>query len=178
MSSKTKKIVVDSSDDDEDQTELPPVMTAPAPKTKKERSPAQKEAFSKAMSILKEKRESKANEDKERIAKASQEEKEAMAKEKYEKAKNHKKKLPPAPSYVTMSDMEKFKMDILNAVREPVRREPKEEDLVKKPVIAREPDSVLVPIKEPVAAPVIIPMVKERKKELTGHDLLDKLFFS
>lgn len=162
MSSKTKKVVeVNDVDDEVDQVpEQKPV------KSKKTRTPAQQEAFSKALAVLKEKRELKAKEDKERYEKASAEEKERIAKEKYEKSKNHKKKLPPAPSYVTTGDLEKFKMDILNAVRpepvkvvEPVKVEPKPEPvkIEPKPVIKKEP---------------------VMQKPLTGHDLLDKLFFS
>lgn len=160
-----KPVQVEMSDDDEiDQVE--PVMTAPAPvkqtKTKKERTPAQKEAFSKALSILKEKREAKKKEDEEKYAKASQVEKQLIEKEKYEKAKSHKKKLPPAPSYVTTGDLEKFKSDILSALpkyNDPVKIEPVIKEPIKKPEV--------IVKKEPVI-----------QKQLTGHELLDKLFFS
>lgn len=155
---------VELSDDDADQVE--PVMTQPAPvkqpKTKKERTPAQKEAFSKALSILKEKREAKKKEEEEKYVKATPVEKELIAKEKYEKAKSHKKKLPPAPSYVTTGDLERFKSDILSAI--PKHVEPvKTEQVIKEPV--KKPEPIIK--KEPII-----------QKQLTGHELLDKLFFS
>ncbi len=165
MSSKNKKIATPpSSDDEEDQ-----IVVAPEPikvKSKKDRTPAQKESFTKALTILKEKRESKARDQSERLAKASAEEKALMDKEKYEKAKNHKKKLPPAPSYVTMSDLDRFKNDILGAIQ---TSKPSVEKVVDKPVI-----------KEIKETPTIVKPVVEKivSKTLTGHDLLDKLFFS
>ena len=162
MSSKTKKVEVDDIDDEADQV----VDTKPI-KTKKVRTPAQQEAFSKALSVLKEKREMKAKEDKERYEKASIVEKEQIAKEKYEKAKSHKKKLPPAPSYVTTGDLEKFKMDILSAIPKVEVNKPVEP--VKTPIVKAEP------IKKPE------PIMKKEvviQKPLTGHELLDKLFFS
>ena len=149
-----KKVPVVESDDESDQVAVP-VMTEPAPKVKKERTPAQKEAFAKAMAILKEKREGKANEEKERFEKADAVEKDRLAKEKFEKAKNHKKKLPPVPSYVTTGDLERFKLDLLSA-------------FPKAPVPTPTPTPTPVPTK--VKAPI--------QKQLTGHDLLDKLFFS
>lgn len=161
MSSKTKKVEVDDDIDDEvDQV----VDTKPV-KSKKARTPAQQEAFSKALSVLKEKREMKAREEKERYEKATVIEKEQLAKEKYEKAKSHKKKLPPAPSYVTTGDLEKFKMDILSAIP---KHEPKPVEVKTQPVRVepvRKPEPVVK--KEPVV-----------QKSLTGHELLDKLFFS
>lgn len=126
------------------------------------RTPAQQEAFSKALAILKEKREMRKKDETERFEKATAEEKERIAKEKFEKAKNHKKKLPPAPSYVTTGDLEKFKLDILNAL-------PKHVEPVK--VVEQKP---IVEAPTPKKAPV----EKVVQKPLTGHDLLDKLFFS
>lgn len=161
------------SDDEADQVANPP---DPEPQKKyakgkgKERTPAQKEAFAKALSILKEKRESKARDEKERYEKANAEEKARIEKEKYEKAKNHKKRLPPAPSYVTTSDLEKFKNDLLNAFPkypEPPKPEPP------KPV-KKEPEHV-------APEPVVVPKRKPEpvsQKALTGHELLDKLFFN
>jgi hypothetical protein len=153
-----------SSDDEADQVEEPVTVTAPVKekKAKKERTPAQKEAFSKALSILKEKRESTKKAEQEKYAKATAVEKELIEKEKYEKAKNHKKKLPPAPSYVTTGDLERFKSDILNALPKHTP-EPKPEPVKVEPVKKPEP----VVKKEPIV-----------QKTLTGHELLDKLFFS
>ena len=160
MPPKNMKPMIDE-DDEEDQIVAP----VPVVKTKKERTPAQKEAFSRALSILKEKREAVKTVEKEKYEKADAAEKDRIVKEKYEKAKNHKVKLPPAPSYVTMGDLEKFKLDLLSAL-------PKE-----KPVAVVEKP---VPIVEK-PAPVVekpAPVVVKPAKQLTGHDLLDKLFFS
>jgi hypothetical protein len=159
---KAKPTIAPDDEDDEIDQVAEPIVTA---KVKKERTPAQKEAFVKAMAILKQKRESKATEEKERFEKADALEKDRIAKEKFEKAKNHKKKLPPAPSYVTTGDLEKFKLDLLQALP---RHQP---DPVK-------PDPVKV---QPVKAESIKPIIKKEpivQKTLTGHDLLDKLFFS
>jgi hypothetical protein len=156
---KQKPVVVESEDDEIDQTE-PAVAPEPVKKPKKERTSAQKEAFGKALAILKEKREAVKNAEKEKYEKATADEKDRLQKEKYEKAKNHKKKLPPAPSYVTTGDLEKFKLDLLNALP---KSESKQEFIKPEPVVKPEP----VIKKQPVV-----------QKTLTGHDLLDKLFFS
>lgn len=150
---------VENSDDEADQVIVQPKQRK---STKgRPRTPAQQEAFSKALQILKEKREMKKNDEKERYEKASAEEKAKIEKEKFEKAKNHKKKLPPAPSYVTTGDLEKFKLDILNAL----------------PKSVPEPKPEVKP--QPKPKPVVdIPTPKVVQKPLTGHDLLDKLFFS
>ena len=161
------------SDDEQDQIESPP---AQEPKKKyakgkgKERTPAQKEAFAKALNILKEKREAKVKEEKERYEKADAEQKAQIEKEKYEKAKNHKKRLPPAPSYVTTGDLEKFKKDLLGALKPVETPKPIEPP---KPV-KKEPEPV-------VAEPVVVQKRKPEpvvQKQLTGHELIDKLFFS
>jgi hypothetical protein len=173
------------SDDESDQMDTPPAA-APvfAPKTekpaqemtitkaeprksqKKERTPAQKEAFAKALAILKEKRKAIKDTEKEILEKATAAEREAIEKAKFEKAKNHKKKLPPVPSYVTMSDLEKFKLDLLSALPKAAAPAPAPEQKHEPiPVVAAKPEPVIK--KQPVVA-----------KTLTGHDLLDKLFFS
>lgn len=162
-----KKVSIPVIDDDD---EIDQVVEKIAPvKVKKERTPAQKEAFSKALSILKEKREAVKTVEKETFEKADAAEKDRIAKEKFEKAKNHKKKLPPVPSYVTVGDLEKFKMDLLSAFP---KSEPKSEP---------KPEPVKV---EPVRVEPVVkaePIIKKQpivQKTLTGHDLLDKLFFS
>jgi hypothetical protein len=160
---KQKPVVVESEDDEIDQVESV-VSAEPVKKTKKERTPAQKEAFSRALAILKEKREAVKQVEKEKYEKASTEERDRLVKEKYEKAKNHKKKLPPAPSYVTTGDLEKFKLDILNAI-------PRPEPVKIQPVKAE-------PIPEPVVAKPIVKKEPIIQKQLTGHELIDKLFFS
>lgn len=166
MSSKTKKVQPESSDDEVDQIEVPEVPEVKK-RTKKERTPAQVEAFKKALTILKEKRELKSKEDKERFEKADAVEKEVIAKEKYEKSKNHKKKLPPAPSYVTTGDLERFKNDLITSLT-PKQQEEKVKEVKE---VVHEPVKERVVIQKPVVEKVV-------QKSLTGHDLLDKLFFS
>lgn len=169
------------SDDDSDQVDSKPVTAAapktepavqemtvkPEPKTrgKKERTPAQKEAFAKALAILKDKRKAVKDTEQQILEKATAAEKEAIQKAKFEKAKNHKKKLPPVPSYVTMNDLEKFKMDLLSALPKP-SAEPKSEPVQRtEPVVAPKPEPIVK--KQPVVA-----------KPMSGHELLDRLFFS
>lgn len=172
------------SDDDSDQVDTKPMTaTAPAPvenpkpvtasKSKKERTPAQKEAFAKALSILRDKRKAVKDTEKEILEKATAAEKEAIAKAKFEKAKNHKKKLPPVPSYVTMNDLQQFKLDLLSALPKPSAE----------PIAVPKPISVPVPVPVPelVVAPIPEPRIKKQPvvtKPLTGHSLLDQLFFS
>lgn len=171
-----KKIVKVSDDDDDEVDQInnvpdnkPVIEKKKYAKPPKERTPAQKEAFAKALTILKEKREMKKKEDDERYQKASQEEKERITKEKYERAKNHKKKLPPAPSYVTTGDLEKFKSDLLTVLKPKEPVEKPVEKVIEKPVEKPVPDTIVTkPIEKP----------KIEKKQITGHDLLDKLFFS
>lgn len=147
-----------NSDDEVDQV----VDTKPVKKTKKVRSAAQQESFKKALQVLKERREGKKKEEEEKFEKANELEKEQIKKEKYEKAKNHRKKLPPAPSYVTTGDLEKFKLDLLSAIPKPV--EPVKVEPVKVEKVQR--------VVEPPTPKKVV------QKTLTGHDLLDKLFFS
>lgn len=126
------------------------------------RTPAQQEAFKKALTILKERREMKVRDEKEQFEKADAIQKAQLEKEKFEKAKNHRKKLPPAPSYVTTGDLERFKKDILGALT------PKTE--VVKPV------EIVKPVEPPTIKKPIVEKVIQ--KPLTGHDLIDKLFFT
>ena len=155
---------VENSDDEADQVAPPP--SEPVKKSKKERTPAQQEAFKKALQILKEKREMKKKDEVSRYEKANEEEKAQLEKEKYEKAKNHKKKLPPAPSYVTTVDLDRLRTDILSAIP---KFDAKPVELPKKEVVVEKPAPPVVEKKVIQAAP---------QKALTGHDLLDKLFFS
>ena len=88
--------------------------------------------------------------------------------EKYEKKKQQKKALPPAPQYITVAEMMSIKNEILNALPKEVYKAVEVEKRVKvekpKPVADEKP---------------VEKVVKEKPVEkLTGHDLLDKLFFS
>lgn len=135
---------------------------------KKERTPAQKEATAKALSILKERREAKRKEEEERMAKATEQERQRILAQKYEQKKRNKEKLPPAPSYVTLADMENFKKDILSALPKEVYK-------------AVEVEKKVVKVKEepkPVEKPNIKPPPVSQPEKLTGHALLDRIFFS
>lgn len=130
----------------------------------KERTPAQKEAITKALSVLKERREAKKKEDTERVAKADDAERQRILAEKYEKKKQQRHKLPPAPSYVTLGDFENFKKDLLNAMPKEVYKAVEIEKPVKK-------------VEVPVVKEVVKPKPVEKSKVLSGSALLDEIFF-
>jgi hypothetical protein len=134
---------------------------------KKERTPAQKEAIQKALSVLKERREAKSRDEKERMEKASEAERQRILAEKYEKQKLQKKKLPPAPSYVTLGDFENFKKELLGAMPKEVYKAVEVEKKVKK----------VEPPVEPVVREVVREKVIEKPKVLTGSALLDEILF-
>ena len=133
----------------------------------RERTPAQKEAIQKALSVLKERREAKARDEKERLEKASEAERQRILAEKYEKKKQQKQKLPPAPSYVTLGDFENFKKELLGAMPKEVYKAVEVEKKVKK----------VEPPVQPVVREVVREKVIEKPKVLTGSALLDEIFF-
>ena len=135
---------------------------------KKERTPAQKEATAKALAILKERREAKRKDEDERMAKANEAERQRILAEKYEKKKQQKKALPPAPQYITVAEMNAIKNEILSALPKEVYKAVEVEKKVVK--VREEPKVDTKPVEKP-------PKEKPVEK-LTGHDLLDKLFFS
>lgn len=135
---------------------------------KKERTPAQKEATAKALAILKERREAKKKEDEERLSKASEQERQRILAQKYEQKKQQRKALPPAPQYVTLADMQSLKHEILSALPKEVYKAVEVEKKVVK--VKEEPKPVEKPISKP--SPVSQP------EKLTGHALLDRIFFS
>ncbi len=184
MPSKVQPAAEQSSDDEADQMETPAPpqqKTKPYQKPKKERTPAQQEAFKKALTILKEKRESKATEEKEKFDKASAEEKERIQREKFEKAKNHRKKLPPAPSYITTAEfggaLERFKSELLTALAPAPAPAPASAPA---PAVKKEKKVVIQQVEEEEEPVRVIKPKAEPKpiKQLSGHELLDKLFFS
>jgi hypothetical protein len=138
-------------------------------KGKKERTPAQIAATQKALLVLKERREAKNKADADRLASANEVERQRILAEKYEKKKMHKQKLPPAPAYVTLGDLDIFKKEILGALPKQVY---KAVEIERKPpkVVATAPAPTPAPVAAPVPAPVAAP--------LSGHALLDKMFFS
>lgn len=134
---------------------------------KKERTPAQKEATAKALNILKERREAKKKAEEDRMKQATEQERQRILAQKYEQKRRNKEKLPPPPSYVTLADMEKFKNDILSSLPKEVYKAVEVEKKVVK--VKEEPKPVAKPII--ASAPVVAPA------KLTGHALLDRLFF-
>ena len=134
---------------------------------KKERTPAQKEATAKALTILKERREAKKKAEEDRMKQATEQERQRILAQKYEQKKRNKEKLPPPPSYVTLADMEKFKNDILSSLPKEVYK-------------AVEVEKKVVKVKEepkPSVKHVDIPTPAPQPAKLTGHALLDRLFF-
>ena len=144
-------------------------------KGKKERTPAQIAATQKALTVLKERREAKNKADKERLEKASDAEKQRILATKYEEKKQRRQKLPPAPAYVTLGDFENFKKELIGAMPKEVY---KAVEIERKPKKEKEPPMPenRYPAPPPVAAPVA--PVPVQQQPLSGHALLDKMFFS
>jgi hypothetical protein len=142
-------------------------------KGKKERTPAQQAATQKALLVLKERREAINKAAKQTLDTASDAERQRILAEKYEAKKARKQKLPPAPSYVTLGDFENFKRDLIGAMPKQVYK------AVEIEKVARPKKEV--PVAAPVAAPVVAPVaaqVAEKSKQLSGHALLDQMFFN
>ncbi len=145
------------------------VLEVKTKKPKKPATPAQKEAITKALTALKLKREALKKQNEEEVAIADESQKQTLLKERYEKAKTQKKKLPPAPSYVTTADLDRFKNEIIGALPKEVYK------AVEVPVVEK-PIPKQVTFEKPIEPPT--EMVKPVVKSLTGHELLDKLFFN
>ena len=141
---------------------------------KKERTPAQKAATQKALLVLKERREALNKAAKERMETASDAERQRILAEKYEAKKARRQKLPPAPSYVTLGDFENFKRDLIGAMPKQVYKAVEVEKVVRP---KKEAPPAAAPVAVPVAAPVAAP-VAEKPKQLSGHALLDQMFFN
>lgn len=136
---------------------------------KRKQTPAQKEAFQKALTTLKAKREAqkKAQEEEAQAIAAEKDEVKLQARQReaYEKAKSGRKKLPPPserPTYITAAELQKFKLEMLDMVK-PVKvvkeREVEVEKIVEKPVVVEK----LVE--------------KPTTKIISGNALLDSIFF-
>ena len=149
------------------------VRKARSDKGKKERTPAQKAATQKALLVLKERREAINKAAQERLEMASDAERQRILAEKYEAKKARKQKLPPAPSYVTLGDFENFKRDLIGAMPKQVYKAVEVEKVVR----PKKEAPVAAPVAVPVAAPVAAP-VAEKPKQLSGHALLDQMFFN
>ena len=149
------------------------VRKARSDKGKKERTPAQQAATQKALLVLKERREAINKAAKERLETASDAERQRILAEKYEAKKARKQKLPPVPSYVTLGDFENFKRDLIGAMPKQVYKAVEVEKVVR--------PKKEIPAAAPVAAPVVAPVaapVAEKQKALSGHALLDQMFFN
>lgn len=143
-------------------------------KEKKPRSEAQVAAQQKALATLKEKRDKQKAEETKLVEEAKTDElkKKELEKIQYEKAKHQRKKLPPAPSYITSVDLEKFKHELIGTLSsKPVIQE----KIIEKPVekVIEKPVVVERVIEKVVEKPV--PVVQQK---LTGHELLDRIFFN
>ena len=130
------------------------------------RTEAQIAATAKAFDSLQAKRQqAKEDADKEEATMDS-EAKQAKLKEKYEKAQKARKALPPVPNYVTVSDLNAFKNDLLQFMPKTVYKEvPGPERVVyrDRPV--------------PVDKVEVKEVVKEKPVVISGNQLLDSIFF-
>jgi hypothetical protein len=130
------------------------------------RTPAQLAATAKAFESLQAKRK-QAKEDAEREeAMMDEEAKQAKLKAKFEAAPSKRSKLPPVPNYVTVSDLNAFKNDLLQFMPKTVYKEvPGPERIVyrDRPV--------------PVDKVEVKEVVKEKPVVVSGNELLDKIFF-
>ena len=150
-------------------------------KEKKARTPAQIAAQQKALATLKEKRDKLKNEEEkaEKEAEVDATKKAELDKVKYEKAKQQRKRLPVPPSYVTVNDLDKFKNDLLGSLtrHQPAVEPPKEPTPVNRlpPVELTKPTPVPV---MPVVERVIEKSIPAPQVKLTGHELLDRIYFN
>jgi hypothetical protein len=143
-------------------------------KEKKARSPAQIAAQQKALATLKERRDKiKAEEEKaEKEAEVDAGKKAELDKIKYEKAKMQRKRLPAPPSYITSNDLDRFKNDLLGSLSG-IKQEVKVQEVkVEQPRVVEQPKVVEQP-RVVEQKPVPVPQQK-----LTGHELLDRIFFN
>ena len=136
------------------------------PKKGAVRTEAQIAATAKAFASLQAKRQqAKEDADKEE-ATLDNEAKQEKLKQKYEKAKLSKNRLPPVPNYVTVSDLNAFKNDLLQFMPKTVYKEvPGPERVVyrDRPV--------------PVDKVEVKEVVKEKPVVISGNQLLDSIFF-
>lgn len=136
-------------------------------KPKKERSPAQKAATAKALEILRSKREANRKAQEEEVAEVEEEKKTEVIKAKTERAKAKKLvntlRAAEEVPYLTMSDFEKFKAEMMTSIKPVAPVEKVVEKVIEKPVektVIRE-----------------VPVQKEVVKIVSGNELLDRIFF-
>jgi len=145
-------------------------------KEKKARTPAQVAAQQKALATLKEKRDKiRVEEEKaEKEAEVDAGKKAELDKVKYEKAKQQRKRLPVPPSYVTVNDLDRFKNDLLGSLSG-IKHEVKVQEVKPEPKV-QEPKVQEVKAQEPKVIEKPVPAPPQQK--LTGHELLDRIFFN
>jgi hypothetical protein len=152
--------------DTPDEVEVPVVAKKKGSKKGVPRTEAQIAATTKAFASLQAKRQqAKEDADKEE-ASMDADAKQAKLKEKYEKAQKARKALPPVPNYVTVSDLNAFKNDLLQFMPKTVYKEvPGPERVVyrDRPV--------------PVDKVEVKEVVKEKPTIISGNQLLDSIFF-
>lgn len=145
----------------------------PIKKEKKPRTEAQKATTVKALAALREKREALKKAQEEELASMDEEKREEKLK--VQQAKNQKRmgsKLPPLVQYITKGDLDRFKKEIFQALpREIIREVPVEKEVIKEKVVPVERQVVRERVVEqPVPYPVV--------KQVSGNDLLDRIFFN
>ena len=133
-------------------------------KEKKEHSPAKKEALAKMFAALKAKREAN---------KVAQENESAEDKDykrqEFLRRQNDRRiarKVPSISSYVTISDLEHFKKELIGIMPKTIYKEVPVDRLV--------PKAIAVPI-ETIREKVV--QVVQPPKKITGNELLDSIFF-
>ena len=128
------------------------------PKEKKPRTEKQKAAMNKALQVLKARREEK--------AKTVKEEKDgkAIAKMKWREAK----KSAPANEIVTKAELESWMTNLKESLKPQVV-----EKIVEKPV-----EKIVEKPVEKIVERVVERQVPSKAEKLTGHQLLDRLFFN
>ena len=132
-----------------------PTVTLEVKKPKKPRSEAQKEATAKALSILAERREAKK---KEQTA-------ESDSKEIAREAVRTKKRAEPKVEFVTKKELSDFMSQVESKLKTPTHVAPK--------VVAAPPASLSAKASPAASRPPTAPGAAK----MTGHQLLDQLFF-
>jgi hypothetical protein len=153
-------------DTPENDVEVPVVAKKKGSKKGAPRTEAQIAATAKAFASLQAKRQQAKEDAEKEEAAMDADAKQAKLKEKYEKAKLARKALPPTPNYVTVSDLNAFKNDLLQFMPKTVYKEvPGPERVVyrDRPV--------------PVDKVEVKEVVKEKPVVISGNQLLDSIFF-
>ena len=141
-------------------------------KEKKPRTDKQKEASKKMLEALAAKRKMMAEQEEADMKAATEMDKQEKMKIQYEIAKmKRSKKLPPIPQYVTTAQLELMERRLMAALpREVYREVPLKTEVVEKIVPV---DRISVVEKETIREKPVI-----QQKQISGNDLLDKIFFN